>query len=189
MVEDKTICSEKAKCGICLVRVFVVAFFIGVLIAYNKIPSIISASFVGFASALFVGLFVGPISKWSSSGWDAKPPERTDGKEPVEMFSKPNRAPGPLLLGLVEVCVLYASFLVGAWAVVGGWFVFKAASKWAAWQHIMRIPDQFAELDNIDYLRYRHAKSSSLLYSFLVGTLSNVGTAYVGLAVKNILDC
>jgi len=180
----ETSCSEM---GLWLIRGFVVVIILGILLRHDIFPSDVLPSFYGFAATLFAGLFVRPLTKWSSSGWDTQFPKRTDGGNSVELFSKPKGAPGPLILGLIEVSVFYVSFLVEAWIVVGGWLAFKAASKWAAWQHIMRIPEHLDELENISYLQYRHAQSSSLCYSFLVGTLSNVGAAFIGLAVKKLL--
>ena len=161
---------------------------LGVLFKNDILPSSALSPIAGFAAALFSSLFIGPITNWASSGWETKMPLRADNGEPVDLLSKPTDIPGPFIIGILEVSIFYASLLLGVWEIIGVWLAFKAASKWAAWQHIMRLPESLEELENISYLQYRYARSSSLLSSFLIGTLSGVGAAFIGILVKRILN-
>ena len=171
------------------IRSVILIFNFGILLClYFKVN--VPPSIIGYAIALFTGLFVAPLTKWSSSGWETSAPIRTDGGEPVNLLSKPENVPGPFILGLLEVSVFYASLCSEAWAIIGGWFVFKAASKWAAWQHIMRVPESLKELDSISYLSYRYKRSSMLLSAFLIGSIANVGSSFVGFVIHRMLcDC
>jgi hypothetical protein len=36
-------------------------------------------------------------------------------------------------LGVIERLLFFSSFWLGEYAIAGGWLVFKAAGKWAAW--------------------------------------------------------
>jgi hypothetical protein len=68
--------------------------------------------------------------------------------------------------------------LLGQYAVTAGWLVFKAAGKWAAWQHVVRISEKEPE-----ELQQRLLLSSRLLGRFLNGTLYNALCAGVGVVV------
>ena len=97
--------------------------------------------------------------------------------------------PGPLMLGVLEAAVLYGACWQGAWALAGGWLLFKAASKWASWQHVMKLPEKVevqSDAWNADYLRFRWAWSSQQLVAFLFGTLANVAAALVGVMVARL---
>ena len=64
--------------------------------------------------------------------------------------------------------------------IAGAWLAFKVAAKWAAWQHIAKLPDTFENEDAKKYLNARFQLSSNLLGRFLNGTLYNVFCAGVG---------
>jgi hypothetical protein len=84
-------------------------------------------------------------------------------------------------LGVLERLLFFASFLLGEYTIAGGWLVFKAAAKWAAWQHIARLPDSGDSLAVQD----RISTSSRLLGRFLNGTLYNALCACMGVVAAN----
>jgi len=135
---------------------------------------------LGLATTLAASLLVWPSSVWARSGWTVPVPEG------LGDIQDGHDRPGPLVLGVLEAVVYYAAFISMAWAVVAGWLLFKAASKWAAWQHIMKVPEKYGA-DEAAYIRFRWAWSSRLLMSFLFGALANVAAALAGSAVARVL--
>jgi hypothetical protein len=76
-------------------------------------------------------------------------------------------------LGVLERLLFFASFWLSDYTLAGGWLAFKVAGKWAAWQHVIKIPES-------EPLRERTLLSSRLLGRFLNGTLYNGLCAAVG---------
>src|SRR5262245_12319451 len=71
-------------------------------------------------------------------------------------------------LGVMERLIFFAALWRPEYAAVAGaWLVFKAAGKWAAWQHIAQIPKEPADVED------RIVASSRLLGRWLNGTLYN----------------
>ena len=60
-----------------------------------------------------------------------------------------------------------------AYVIGGGWLVFKLGAKWAAWQHVAKIPEKLQGRDDFDYALGR----------FLNGTLYNMFCAAVGVYI------
>ncbi len=83
-------------------------------------------------------------------------------------------------LGTLERLLFYLSFGFDAHTIAAGWLAFKVAAKWAAWQHLVKLPD-----NNIE-LRERSTLSSYVLGRFLNGTLYNGLCAFIGLAVAQL---
>src|SRR5258706_8766840 len=77
-------------------------------------------------------------------------------------------------LGIFERLMFLASFLFGEYTVAAGWLAFKVATKWAAWQHVTKLPD------NAEQLSDRAQLSSQLYGRFTVGTLYNGFSAGIG---------
>jgi hypothetical protein len=90
---------------------------------------------------------------------------------------------GAMWLGRLERALFFFAFWMGAPELIGGWLLFKVATKWEAWQNIVKLPDQIEGLDPVDYLRYRHAWGMSIMQSFLAGTLANVLGAFGSVAI------
>lgn len=134
---------------------------------------------LGLASSLGLSLLVWPLTSWAKSGWSPNAPAG------LEDLTSGHDSPGALMIGVLEAVVFYAAFLSAAWVLAGGWLVFKSASKWAAWQHIMKVPDTLTKNDdfNKEFLCFRRHWSSTLLTSFLFGTLCNIVVALVGACV------
>jgi hypothetical protein len=84
-------------------------------------------------------------------------------------------------LGVLERLLFFSSFLLDQYAITGGWLVFKAAGKWAAWQHVVKISEKEPE-----DLQQRLLLSSRLLGRFLNGTLYNALCASVGVIVAKV---
>ncbi len=161
--------------------VLVASAVMAICFVRNSIPIAYRPVMLGLACTLFLSLLVWPLTAWARLGWSPVPPEGLEG-----LMGGYDR-PGSHMIGVFEAVVFYAAFVSAAWAVVGGWLVFKAASKWAAWQHIMKVPDNWGDADKGEYFVFRRDWSSSLLTSFLFGTLANVTVAFAGTALANML--
>ena len=137
----------------------------------------------GLAVAWFLAGFVGLIASWGAASWDVASPKTTEkGVETrrVDLIQRGDRR-GTSLLGLAEATLFYFSFAASAFELAAAWLVFKTATKWAAWQHIMRLPSEVEGIDTLDYLRYRHNLSSSLATGFMLGTIANILVGAAGL--------
>lgn len=139
------------------------------------------AFFRGLGVTLLLSLFVSPVVSWARSGWPLEPPPHG-----LEFMREGFGRPGPLMIGVLEAATLFVAFSQEAWALAGGWLVFKAASKWASWQHVMKIPESLqppGEPLDVEYLRFRWAWSSDQLVAFLFGTRANIAVAIAGFVV------
>ena len=59
---------------------------------------------------------------------------------------------GGAQLGTLERLVFFAAlWLPDAYVISGGWLVFKLGAKWAAWQHVAKIPEKLQGRDDCDY--------------------------------------
>jgi hypothetical protein len=86
-------------------------------------------------------------------------------------------------LGVLERLLFFASLWRDQYLVIGGaWLVFKAAGKWAAWQHIARLPD------TQDMMEDRIIASSRLLGRFFNGTLYNALCASLGIGTQKLVQ-
>lgn len=94
-------------------------------------------------------------------------------------FKDSDRGGGGAQLGTLERVLFFALFSLGQSVFVAGWLAFKVAAKWAAWQHIVKIPEVDSDQN---YLSQKRILSSILLGRFLNGTLYNVFCAVVGCA-------
>jgi hypothetical protein len=90
------------------------------------------------------------------------------------------KAGGGADLGLLERLLFFAAFWMDAHVVAGAWLAFKVAAKWAAWQHIAKLPDTLKDEDDRQYMAARFWLSSNLLGRFLNGTLYNIFCAGSG---------
>jgi hypothetical protein len=91
--------------------------------------------------------------------------------------------------GVLERLLFFAAVWRDAYVIAGAWLAFKVAAKWAAWQHIAKLPATLKDEDERKYMQARYRLSSSLLGRFLNGTLYNIFCAGVGwLCAKSILD-
>ena len=84
---------------------------------------------------------------------------------------------GGSYLGHLERLLFFVAFWLEAYVLIVGWLAFKVAAKWAAWQHVVRIPESTDSVE--DNMRL----SSHLLGRFLLGTLYNVFCAAVGFVI------
>ena len=96
---------------------------------------------------------------------------------------------GTELLGYLEAVFFFVAFWLSAYALAAGWLVFKLGSKWAVWQHIIKVPESLRREgeDVLDYLGARNQWGSWLLQALLVGTLGNILAGAVGVGVVHVL--
>jgi hypothetical protein len=100
-------------------------------------------------------------------------------------FKHAEKDGGGTQLGTLERVMFFASFSFEGYALVAGWLAFKAAAKWAAWQHIVKIPDKATDANEVLSLKIK--LSSRLLGRFLNGTLYNVFCGAVGLTISTAI--
>jgi hypothetical protein len=90
-------------------------------------------------------------------------------------------------LGWMERFGFFLAFWSGEAVLVGGWLAFKVASKWAAWQNIVKVPESNENFSGEQLASARFRLGTHLLQRFLLGTLGNVLAALVGVAVGKLL--
>ena len=86
-------------------------------------------------------------------------------------------------LGVLERVLFFGSLWLGRYEVAAGWLAFKVAAKWAAWQNIMKMPDQIFKDDIWMEFKNRNMVGSYLVGRFLNGTLYNIICAAIGWTV------
>lgn len=185
MINIKTNAQDRASSGkVPKVKLGIVVFVFGAALTIWLARGCISENYrpvaLGLVTTLIASIFVWPLSVLARSGWSVQAPEG------LESIKGGHDRPGPLMLGVLEAIVFFLAFVSEAWVVAGGWLVFKAASKWASWQHIMKVPEAFGE-NEAEYIQFRWAWSSRLLTSFLFGTLANIAAAFAGATVARVL--
>ena len=87
---------------------------------------------------------------------------------------------GGAYLGYLERLLYFGAFWNKEPLIITAWLAFKLASKWNVWTNVIAVPEKLNKIDPLDYLIARRKWGSHLLLTFLVGTLSNLILAYVG---------
>ncbi|OGI47912.1 MAG: hypothetical protein A2637_03085 [Candidatus Muproteobacteria bacterium RIFCSPHIGHO2_01_FULL_65_16] len=87
---------------------------------------------------------------------------------------------GGVYLGYLERLLYFGAFWEKEPLIVTAWLAFKLASKWNVWTNVIAVPEIVKRTDPLDYLIARRRWGSHLLVTFLVGTLSNLILAYIG---------
>ena len=89
-------------------------------------------------------------------------------------------------IGRMERILIFTVLFWGGekgYITIGGYLGFKVASKWAAWQHIVRVPESLPGVSLLSYLQARKAWGTLMLTRFLVGTLANILVGFLGFVV------
>ena len=126
---------------------------------------------VGILVTAFLGLLCGPFLHFSVT---------VDIPKEFEAWKSAQKDGGGSDLGLLERLLFFAAFWLDAHVIAGAWLAFKVAAKWAAWQHIQKIPASSSWNDDRKYLNTRFYLSSNVLGRFLNGTIYNIFCAGVG---------
>ena len=96
---------------------------------------------------------------------------------------------GAECLGRLECIFFFSALWLGQGApAIGGWLAFKVATKWAAWQHVIRL-DRLSEIikDPVDELRFTNEFGTRLNSKLLIGTLYNILCAVAGYSVAKVV--
>jgi hypothetical protein len=125
----------------------------------------------GILVTALLGLLCSPFLNFRVT---VKIPDEFKAWEPAQ------KAGGGSDLGLLERLLFFAAVWQDSHVIAGAWLAFKVAAKWAAWQHIAKLPVTFKDEDDRKYLNARFQLSSNLLGRFLNGTLYNIFCAGVG---------
>jgi hypothetical protein len=95
----------------------------------------------------------------------------------------------PPILGTMERLLFFAAIWLAQSGALVAWLGFKVAAKWAAWQHIVQLPDDFGPQDSItEQVKTRDTIASYILSRFLIGTLYNVLAGALGAGVAWFLE-
>jgi hypothetical protein len=97
-----------------------------------------------------------------------------------EVFKR--KGGGGYIIGILEGLFFFCALWQEAYSVIAGFLALKVASKWAAWQHIVKVPDPSSN-DPVENLEGRNAAGTYLYSRFLVGTLYNFLCGVGGVAV------
>ena len=140
--------------------------------------------------------------------WGWNPVARIFKKSNLEIEDVPERIPERLwkalstgsqkpgrVIGILEMFIGAIAAWTASYELVGGWLVFKVASKWESWSNIVKIPEKISVqaegFDDVEYLRCRRLWSDKIMTRFLIGTgvsiLSGILAGYVGMFVVKVL--
>ena len=102
------------------------------------------------------------------------PKERADLKELWENLNPQTAGHDGKWIGWLEQVIGVIAALSGHYEFIGGYLVFKVASKWEVYSNIVKIPDQLADVEPKDFFFLRK-RLAGLLYSrFVLGTSTNI---------------
>ena len=126
-----------------------------------------------------VGWLVESSVKWiDRNGW-----EKITGKSSFPQS-------GGKWVGIMERALILTVLFWGeekSYIIIAGWLAFKVASKWATWQHIVRVPESMEGFSPEEWLQVRWAWGSHQLTRFLVGTGANILMGFFGVGVGKII--
>jgi hypothetical protein len=94
------------------------------------------------------------------------------------------------IIGWMERALFFFSIYFEAYLLAGGWLTLKVASKWAIWQNIVKMPDNFpynpddAKADVLKALRVKNQWGGRLLNRFMLGTFYNLMCGLCGALVS-----
>ena len=128
-----------------------------------------------------LGLAVDKLVKVARQKWKAQPPAGVSETQWQKAFKLSDEELAPTRwLGWLERFGFFIAIWMGAPILVAGWLAFKVASKWANWQHIVRVPDKLEGVDPLEFFGATLRYASHILQRFLIGTLGNVLAALIG---------
>ncbi|MFQ5432895.1 MAG: hypothetical protein ACE5EN_10365 [Nitrospinota bacterium] len=114
---------------------------------------------VGIIVAVFSGPAVGCIFK--GAGVETRPKEIP--KRAWTTFYTPGiDKPGKFLGGLERLLSLTAAW-TNSYELIAGWLVFKVASKWEVWGSVIKVPESFPDVPELNSLKARRIVGSRLL--------------------------
>lgn len=138
--------------------------------------------------ALLIGLFVTmllecfakPLLKLAGDTIKLIPPSATS-EEQWRLLTGGNE--GGKYIGRLERLIFFAAFFAQAYTIIGGWLVFKVASKWEAWSNVVSVPSRIEGIKDLDFLVARRRWASHVLVTFQVGTAYNIIAGLVGTTI------
>ena len=133
----------------------------------------------GLVVTLVLGLFVKPVVIYARTLSVLIPPDPRLADEWQRITEGDE---GGSVLGPLERVLFFGSLWTQAYLLVGIWLAFKVATKWNAWSDVIAVPGELEGVDPLDYLTARRRWGSNMLMTSLIGTLSNIVAAGVGVA-------
>src|SRR5229473_2778278 len=85
------------------------------------------AILVGLGITCIAGKYVGCVLKFVGD------------QDVPEVFKR--KGGGGYIVGTLERLFFFGALWQGAYSVIAGFLALKVASKWASWQHIVKVPD------------------------------------------------
>jgi len=141
----------------------------------------VSAVLLGLATTLLIGLGVSCALKVVE--FDIPAPEGFATAEKWNRAFNVQGVKGAGLLGCFERILYFASFWTGANIAIAGWLAFKLGSKWQTWQHIIKVPEDLATIDQLEKFHVLTQFGNRIMARFLIGSVYNVLCGLGGVAV------
>jgi len=88
------------------------------------------------------------------------------------------RTGGGPYIGSLELLLSVLAFSFGAETLVAGWLAFKLASKWAAWQHVVQVPERLSAMPDLQWHGVRSAMGNFILIRDYPLTTSTHGISF-----------
>lgn len=145
----------------------------------------------GLSVTLLLGIFNGRLLDHWASRENIPPPPGIQKTGWQKAINPEVVATGATGLGLLERILFFLAAVQGEYLIIGAWLAFKVASKWKAWESIIRPPEKAmgAGNDSLGQLRTRNIWGSVIFNRLMIGTLFNILIAILGAWVTwNILQ-
>ncbi len=129
----------------------------------------------------YLALLVSYWFKKIQENEDFIPPERIDKEFWNKTFNLPeNKLVATKYIGILESFLSLISFVSKNYVLLVAWLAFKQASKWAAWNTILKLPENINTIEELQYFKARNIIGSHTLQRWLLGTLSNIMVGFIG---------
>src|SRR5438270_8435416 len=136
--------------------------------------------FICLSVTILAGFGFGPLLKKVKDRIELVPPRDDLSEKWKAITSQEEKDVSGKVLGCLEQLLFFISIWINSHAIIAGWLTFKVGSKWQVWSNVIAVPKSIEGVDELDYLFARRRWGSQRLMTFLIGTLSNVLAAFVG---------
>jgi hypothetical protein len=143
------------------------------------------AFLVGILISQLLGCLVGSLIRYVSSEIDENPQDDLSKEEWVSIISPVGKR-GGFWIGILERFFFYGAIILSSPELVFGWLAFKVASKWEVWQNIVKVPSDEKKTSKLS-VTGRRAWGDRVLQRFLIGTLGNAMSGFLGALTTIIL--
>ena len=131
---------------------------------------------VGIIVAQLFVCLVSSLIRYVSSEIDENPQDDV-GKEAWVSIISPVGKRGGFWIGTLERFFFFIAVILLSPELIFGWLAFKVASKWEVWSNIVKVPP---EKNMRLTVTGRRAWGDGVLQRFLIGTLGNILSGFLG---------